>query len=86
MLDVVEGTAPTGLPFGLLLTRIFEWLDFIELDTIVAKEFLDVKSLQQTQLKVEKDGTIVLVEPTNTPTAPVEVTPNVYDPQVMDLL
>ena len=64
MIGAIEGKSNTGLPYGLLLTRIFEWfgvgLDGIE--SVQAKEFLDVKCLTQSNLKLDKDGTLSVVE------------------------
>lgn len=57
------------------------------MDKTVVKEFLDVKSLQQPHLKVEKDGTIVQVEPTITPHVHIiEGISIVSDPKCMTLL
>lgn len=47
MMVVYEGNQSTGLPYGCLLTRIFDWYD-VELkncDKYVVKEFLDNRSL-----------------------------------------
>lgn len=54
-----EGNKITGLPCDCLLTREFYWygVEFKECDKAVTKEFLDTKSLAQSHLKVEKDGT-----------------------------
>lgn len=47
-----------------MLTRIFDWygIEFRELDKVVAKDFLDVKSLAQSHLKVEKNGNLIQLE------------------------
>ncbi|XP_063948186.1 uncharacterized protein LOC135152259 [Daucus carota subsp. sativus] len=60
MLGVLEGKSSAGLPYGLLLTRIFEWfgVSFDGVESVAAKEFLDVKCLSQSNLKVEKDGSL----------------------------
>lgn len=54
----------SGFPYGLLLTRIFDWygVDLVDVDKQCVKEFLDLKSLQQSNLKLEKDVTISQVE------------------------
>ena len=64
MMDSVEGKSSGGLPYGLLLTRVFEWfgVSFVYEDTITAKEFLDMKFLTQSNLKLDKDGNLVVVE------------------------
>ena len=64
MLDVVKGKSTVGLPYELLLTRVFEWfgVSFEGVESVQAKEFLDVKCLSQSNLKVEKDGTISVIE------------------------
>lgn len=61
MMDVYEPHTSSGLLYGLLLTRIFDCYgaDLREDDKESAKEFLDFKSLQQSHLKVEYDGTLV---------------------------
>nr|XP_017225158.1 PREDICTED: uncharacterized protein LOC108201377 [Daucus carota subsp. sativus] len=48
----------------LLLTRVFEWfgVSFVDEETVTAKEFLDVKFLAQSNLKLDKDGNLVAVE------------------------
>ena len=72
MLDSVEGKSSGGLPYGLLLTRVFEWfgVSFVDEETVTAKEFLDVKFLAQSNLKLDKDGHLVVVEvPPPTPPA-----------------
>nr|XP_017256504.1 PREDICTED: uncharacterized protein LOC108226061 [Daucus carota subsp. sativus] len=77
MLDAVEGKSSGGLPYGLLLTRVFEWfgVSFVDEDTITAKEFLDVKFLSQSNLKLDKDGNLIVVEipPPPPPTHSVNV-------------
>ncbi|KAL1803452.1 hypothetical protein ACET3Z_032099 [Daucus carota] len=64
MLESVEGKSTGGLPYGLLLTRVFEWfgVSFADEEVIVAKEFLDAKFLAQSNLKLDKDGQLVTVE------------------------
>ena len=64
MVAVVEGKTNAGLPYGFLLTRIFEWygVSFDGVESVTAKEFLDVKCLAQSNLKVEKDGSLSVVE------------------------
>lgn len=64
MVAAIEGKSTSGLPYGLLLTRIFEWfgVDFEGVESVSAKEFLDVKCLNQSNLKLEKYGTLSVVE------------------------
>ena len=64
MLDSVEGKSSGGLPYGFLLTRVFEWfgVSFVGEDSVSAKEFLDMKFLTQSNLKLDKDGQLVVVE------------------------
>ena len=64
MNDVFEGNQSTGLPYGLLLTRFFEFygVDLREAEKVVVKEFLDAKNLAQSHLKVDKDGNLVQIE------------------------
>ena len=64
MMDSIEGKSSGGLPYGLLLTRVFEWfgVPFEDEETVSAKEFLDVKFLAQSNLKLDKDGNLVVVE------------------------
>lgn len=47
MMVVYESHTNTGLPYGLLLTRVFDWygVGFRDDDKEIAKEFLDFKSL-----------------------------------------
>ena len=78
MVAAVEGKTTAGLPYGLLLTRIFEWygvsLDGVE--SVTAKEFLDAKCLTQSNLKVEKDGSLSVVEVPVVPTPQVSPLPS----------
>ena len=73
MVGAMEGKSNTGLPYGLLLTRIFEWfgvaVDGVE--CVEAKEFLDVKCLTQSNMMIEKDGTLTAVEVSVSPPTPV---------------
>ena len=64
MNDIFEGNQSTGLPYDLLLTRIFEFygVDLREVEKVVVKEFLDAKSMVQSHLKVDKDGNLVQIE------------------------
>ncbi|XP_017227470.1 uncharacterized protein LOC108203224 [Daucus carota subsp. sativus] len=74
MVNVVEGKSTAGLPYGLLLTRVFEWfgVDLDGVESITAKEFLDVKCLSQSNLKIEKDGSLSIIEvPLPTPPPPL---------------
>ena len=74
MMSVVDGKSSTGLPYGLLLTRVFEWfgVNFDGAESIQAKEFLDLKCLAQSNLKIEKDGTLSAVEVPVSPPPPVQ--------------
>lgn len=65
MLELFDGKSTTGLPYGFLLTKIFEWfrVDFNDVEIVSAKEFIDKKCLAQSSLKVEKDGNLVQVDP-----------------------
>ena len=74
MNDVFEGNQSTGLPYGLLLTRFFEFygVDLRETEKIVVKEFLDAKNLAQSHLKVDKDGNLVQIEVVTPTTASVD--------------
>lgn len=74
MLDVFEPHTSASLPYGLFFTKVFEWygIKLNEEDSEVAKEFMDVKSLQQSHLKVTADGSVVRVE---IPPPPPPVTP-----------
>ena len=74
MIGAIEGKSNTGLPYGLLLTRIFEWfgVGFDGVESVQAKEFLDAKCLTQSNLKLEKDGTLSAVEvPPPPPVQPI---------------
>lgn len=64
MMDVFYAAPSTDLPYGLLLTRVFEWygVDLLEESALVAKEFLDNKCLSQSSLRVEPDGTLIQLE------------------------
>ena len=81
MLGVLEGKSSAGLPYGLLLTRIFEWfgVSFDGVESLAAKEFLDVKCLTQSNLKIEKDGSLSVLE------VPVVTPPPVVAPAGVDL-
>ena len=72
MVAAIEGETNTGLPYGLLLTRIFEWygVNFDGAETLSVKEFLDVKCLSQSNLKVEKDGSLSTIEVAPPPVDP----------------
>ena len=71
MIDSVEGKSSGGLPYGLLLTRVFEWfgVSFADEESVTAKEFLDVKFLAQSNLKLDKDGLLVVEVPSPPPPA-----------------
>nr|XP_017217278.1 PREDICTED: uncharacterized protein LOC108194852 [Daucus carota subsp. sativus] len=73
MLESVEGKSSGGLPYGFLLTRVFEWfgVSFVGEDSVSAKEFLDMKFLTQSNLKLDKDGQLVVVE-VSPPTPPAQ--------------
>ncbi|XP_017228645.1 uncharacterized protein LOC108203941 [Daucus carota subsp. sativus] len=78
MINAVEGKSTVGLPYGLLLTRVFEWfgVDLDGVESVTAKEFLDVKCLSQSNLKIEKDGSLSVVEvPLPTPPPPLSSCP-----------
>lgn len=51
------------------------WIKLNEEDSEVAKEFMDVKSLQQSHLKVTADGSVVLVEIPPPPPPVTHLTP-----------
>lgn len=65
MVEVVEGKSAFGLPYELFLNKIFEWygVDLSEIETIFVKEFSDQKCLSQSNLKINKNGMLVQVEP-----------------------
>lgn len=78
MLDVFEPNTANSLPYGLFLTSVFKWfgikLDGEEFEE--AKEFLDAKSLHQSHLKVQADGTVIRIEiPPPPPVTPHPSTP-----------
>lgn len=82
MMEVYEGQATAGLPYGCLLTRIFHWygVEFNEEDKYVVKEFLDKKCLSASRLELKTDGTLIQLEPLPPPlpsiTTPLTVTPD----------
>lgn len=81
MIGVLEGKSSAGLPYGLLLTRIFEWfgVNFEGVESVVAKEFLDVKCLSQSNLKVEKDGSLSVIEVSVATPSPAPAAPTCVD-------
>lgn len=72
MMEVFEGQATAGLPYGCFLTRIFDWYDveYDEEDKFVVKEFLDKKYLSTSRLEMKPDGTLIQLEPLPPPPLP----------------
>ena len=70
MLSIL-GQTKSGLPFGLLLTRVFEFfkIDLKTADKVTAKEVLDVKNLALSNLQIE-NGELVRIMPTPPPPEP----------------
>ena len=78
MVSAIDGKSNAGLPYGLHLTRVFEWfgVDLDGVESVTAKEFLDVKCLSQSNLKIEKDGSLSVIEvPLPTPPPPISSCP-----------
>ena len=69
-------------PYGLLLTRVFEWfgVSFVGEDSVSAKEFLDMKFLTQSKLKLDTEGQLVVVEVS--PPTPSAQSVNIVDLEI----
>jgi hypothetical protein len=64
MLEVTTGSISAGLPYGLLLTKVFEFYG-LELENevkLLAKDGLDARMFGQSGLALSKDGVLVQVE------------------------
>ena len=93
MLGAIEGKSTAMLPYGMILTRIFEWfdVDFEGVELVVAKEFLDVKCLSQSNLKVQKDGNFSVIEvlvatPSSAPTASTPMDIGVSAKEILEFM
>lgn len=86
MVVVFKGNLAVGLPYGLLLTRIFDWygVDLREVDRVITKEFLDGKSLAQSHLKIDNDGVLVQLEYL-TPSSALETFSMPLDSKIVDM-
>lgn len=64
MMEVFEGKHVTRLTYGLLFSKIFECygIELSETESVMAKEFSNVKCLSQSNLKIYKDNVLVQVE------------------------